>query len=106
MTVLPPRSTTLVFAADVGLHAGLIAHVDQPVALDRQCGCFGEVFIHSIDVAVAVYAVGGLCPAAIAGSMERSIVRVKSIARILPKRLRDMVVPPFIIFFLVFLVCA
>ena len=44
--------------ADVGLHTGLIAHIDQPVALDGNGAGHGELLIHRINIAVAVYTVG------------------------------------------------
>ena len=56
---LAPQVHDLGAGADIGLHAGLVAHVDQPVALDGNGAGGGEVLVNRIDVAVAVHAVSG-----------------------------------------------
>ena len=45
--------------ADVGLHTGLAAYINQAVALDGQGGGGGEGLVHRVNVAVAVHTVGG-----------------------------------------------
>ena len=58
---LSTQIDNLGIGTDVSLHTGLTTYIDQAVAFDRQRGGLGKCLIHSIDVSVAVYAVGSLC---------------------------------------------